>query len=478
MIHNMISAKLRFPVTLATLCTLSLFSACNPSNTSPPTGTDNTPSPPSVSASATPTPEPSPTPEPISSPTPTPSPAPTATPTPEPTPTPATTGEIRVNVFDDNTSAVTVAQVTATTVATDANYNGTAEQQGGTYILKEVPFNQTLEIKVTAPGYTTRTRLVSLSSFEPELTMDFKDNYAISSRPEVLSVEPQASITEAFQTLTIRFSEFVDKASVENSLGLQLNLDTSTQFLTGTPAPSAQSISGNENDTVFDIRQFNAVWDGDDVLQLTPKWGWPRTNGSRYRLILTYRRSGSSQGGGFKDQDNVSARDVMLSTTTDTDGNKVVLEDGPFRTGNLYKSSWPLSISYNPAPLEVTTVAADNDGNNDSVTLTFSGNLSFTLPNGSVVIGGADGGSSSAPAGHAFVTAQSAAANYRLTCNGSYRAWPAGSVATLFSSDQVRIQTNGTNIFDSGEQCTINFSGIQGPRGAAIPDPDASFGVP
>ena len=94
------------------------------------------------------------------------------------------------------------------------------------------------------------------------------------------------------------------------------------------------------------------------------------------------------------------------------------------------------------------------------------------------MVGGASGASSTAPAGQAAVTAQAVANNYRLTCNGALRAWPTGSVATFFSSDQVRIQTNGTNLFDSGDQCILNFSGIQDPRGATIPDPDESFGVP
>lgn len=490
MIHNMISAKLRFPVTLATLCTLSLFSACNPNNTATPNGPEDSPSPavstspspdtePSASPepSATPTPTPTATPEPTPTPTPTATATPEASPTPEPTATPATSGTIRVKVFDDNTSVVNVAQVSATGIA-ESDFSATATQLEGNYVLEEIPFGETVEIKVTAPGYTTRTRLVSLSTFEPNLNLEFKDDYAISSRPEVLSIEPQASITSAYQTLTIRFSEFMDKSSVENSLGFQIDSDNDAEFLTGTPAPTAVSIRGTEDDTVFDIRQFNAEWDGDDVLKLTPKWGWPRTSNTRYRLILTYRRSGSSLGGGIKDQDNVSARNVILSYSTDGDGNRKVVEDGPFRTGNIYKSSWPLTISYDPEPIEVTAVSAINNGDNDSVTLSFSSLLSFNLPNGDIVIGGADGRTTASPAGNANVTAQEAASNYRLTCDDETREWPTGSVAILFSSDQVRIQTNGTNIFDSGEQCTINFSGIQDPQGATIPDPDLSFIVP
>lgn len=485
---TVLSAK-RLPIALSSLCAFALLNACTP-NTPAPTGPETTPSPsasatpqPSTSPSTTPSPSPTPvatpTPQPTATPTPVPTATPTPEPTPEPTPTPASTGEVRIQVFDENTSPVTIAKVYATSVGSDKAFEATATQSGSFYTLKDVPVNQTLEVRVTAPGYTTRTRLVSVSSFDPLLNLEFKDSFAISSRPEVLSIKPEGSLTDAYQTLTIRFSEFMDKTSVERSLGLQLNTGSNSQFVTGTTVPSALSISGTENDTVFDIRHFNVNWDGDDVLKLTPKWGWPRTNANRYRLILTYRRAGDPLGGGIKDQDNIAARPVILSTGSDKNGNTIVTEDGPFRVGNLYKSSWPLTINYSPDPISVTTLAADNNGDNDSLTVTFSENLYYNIANGNVVVGGASGSSSSAPAGHPpAVTAQAAAANYRLTCNGTFRPWPAGSVATFFSSDQVRIQTNGTNLFDSSDQCVLNFSGIQDPRGAAIPDPDESFGVP
>ncbi len=476
----------RIQIAFSALCTVALVNACAPANSPSPTGPEATPTPSSAptnapsaeptapTPTATPTAAPSEAPSPSATPQPTPTPE-VPSPTPEPTPTPATSGTINVQVFDDNTSPVTVAQVTASNISGGESYNGTAERQGSTYTLSNVPLNQTLELKVTAPGYTTRTRLVSLSSLEPEITLEFKDSFSISSRPEVVSVEPEGSITSAYQTLTIRFSEEMDRRSVERSLGLQL--ESSSTFLTGTPAPGAVSLRGNEEDTVFDIRHFNVVWDGDDMLKLTPKWGWPRTRNSNYRLILTYRRAGDSLGGGVKDQDQTAARDIILSNSSSDGGNRRV-EDGPFRSGNINKASWPLRISYSPDPIEFTTLTADNNGDNDTITLTFTDNLSYTLPNGATVIGGSDGRASAAPAGQAAVSSQAAVNNYRLTCNGELRVWPAGSAAILFSSDQVRLQSNGTNLFDSGEQCQLNLSGAQDPRGATIRDPDASFSVP
>ena len=214
------------------------------------------------------------------------------------------------------------------------------------------------------------------------------------------------------------------------------------------------------------------------MLKLTPKWGWPRTDAAQYRLILTYRKSGDNLGGRIKDQDNVSARDVILSSSSNSDNNNKNVEDGPFRSGNVYKAFWPLRINYTPEQMEVTTIAADENGDNDLLTLTFSEDLSFSLPNGSVVIGGAGGSVGLAPAGQGAVTAQQAANNYRLTCNDESRPWPAGSTATLFSSNQVRISSNGTSIFDSGEQCKLSFNGIQDPRGRSIQNPDASVSIP
>jgi hypothetical protein len=480
----------RLSVALSSLCALALVNACVPASSTP-TGQESPGPSPISSASASPTPEPiaTPTPEatatpaatPTPSPTPTPQPTatPTPEPTPEPTPTPITTGEIQIQVFDENTSPVTVAQVSATSLNSEVPFSGNATREGSFYILKDVPANQNIEVKVTAPGYTTRTRLVSVSAFEPVVKLDFKDAYSISSRPEVLSVEPQGNITSAYQTLTIRFSEFMNRQSVERSLGLQLDpSNTNARFLSGALAPSAKSVGGNENDTVFDIRHFRAEWNGDDVLKLTPKWGWPRTDSVQYRLILTYRRAGDSLGGHIKDQDNVFARDVILSSGSDSNGNSQITEDGPFRSGNLYRSYWPLRINYTPEQMEVTTVAADDNGDNDFLTVTFSEDLSFSLPNGTTVIGGADGATNAAPAGQSSVSAQAAANNYRLICDGESRSWPTGSAATLFSSNQVRINSNGTNIFDSGEQCSLSFSGIQDPRGRSIRNPDATVSIP
>ncbi len=365
----------RFSMALSSLCAIALVNACAP-NTAAPTGQESPGPSPAISATPAPTasptaaPTPEPTPAPTATPTaaptpePTPTPVPTATPTPEPTPeptpTPITTGEIQIQVFDENTSPVTIAQVSATSLNSEVPFSANATRQGSLYTLKDVPPNQTIEVKVTAPGYSTRTRLVSVSAFEPVVKLDFKDDYAISSRPEVLSVEPEGSITSEFQTLTIRFSEFMNRDSVERSFGLQLDPGTSnTRFLTGTPAPVARSLRGNENDTVFDIRQFRVEWDGDDVMKLTPKWGWPRTDASQYRLILTYRKSGDSLGGGIKDQDNVSARDVILSSSSSNGSNNQsqTVEDGPFRSGNRYRASLPLRINYTPEQMEVTTVA-------------------------------------------------------------------------------------------------------------------------
>ncbi len=96
------------------------------------------------------------------------------------------------------------------------------------------------------------------------------------------------------------------------------------------------------------------------------------------------------------------------------------------------------------------------------------------------MIGGAGGSAGLAPAfaGQANVTAEAVADNYRLNCDGESRQWPAGSVATLFSSNQVRVSSNGTSIFDSGEQCTLSFSGIQDPRGRSIRNPNTIIVIP
>lgn len=428
----------------------------------------STPSPTSV-----PTPESTPTPMPTATPVPTPSPTPTpeATPTPSPTPTPITSGNIRVQVFSETSDILTTSQVSVKSLTDGIPYQATAERLDGFYYLKNLPLNANLEVKVTGPGYTTRTRQVTLSSTSASINLEFKGDFAISSRPEVLSVQPGNLITDPYQTLTITFSESMDHSSVENSLAFQLDSTSPSNFKVGTVIPAPTGINGTQADSVLDLHHFNSTWDGDNVLKITPRYGWPVTNETHYRMILSYRNAGNPAGGGIKDTDGNAARSAVLPVNQ-------TKEDGPFRIGNQNKAYWPLTINTSPKPLEVIGLSA-TDGTSDSILVTYSGSLYFGLPNGKQVDGSANGQASSSAAGTANVSADAVAPNYRLKCNGTPVSWPAGSVATFNSVDQVRVVTPvGQSIFNSGDTCELTISGILDPSGEAIRISDLSVRVP
>lgn len=477
--------------TLAIHSSLLLLAACQPAPVNPPgptpgaspTATPSASSAPTTSPTPTPTPipsasaipTPSPTPEPSA--TPTPEPTPTPTPIPSPTPTPVTVGSARIQVFNENSEILENIQASVKSLTTGVSYEAKAEKQGSFYYFKDLPFSANLELKVTAPGYTLRTQLISVSTFSPSLQLEFRGSNSLSNKPEVLSVTPAGSLTGHKQPIDIVFSEGMNRESVEHSLGLQLDSPNNSSFQVGTLAPAGVSVRGNENDTVLDIRHFEVSWDGDDRLRLTPRYGWPTTSNNRYRLILGYRRSGDTLGGGMKDQDGVLAR-VSEISTSGSGSEGVTREDGPFRVGNQYRSYLPLTINTSPQALSVSTLTAQN-GENDTITVSFSGDLYYSLPNGKQVVGGANGQAGSAPAGTSLVTAEAAASNYRLTCNGTPLTWPAGSKASFNDSDEVRIfAPSGQNMFDSGDNCELSISTILDPAGQIIRTSDLSIRIP
>lgn len=473
--------------TLALQSSLLLLAACqpapvtqqrnpSPSVTATPSATPSpsvTPSPtviPSAQPTVSPIPTPSATPTPELTPTPTPDP----TPTPTPTPTPLSVGTAQVRVYNDNSELMETALVSVKSLTSGVTYEAKADKQGSTYNFKDLPFNANLELRITAPGYSVRTQLISVSALSPSLQLEFKGNNAITSKPEVLSVTPPGSLTGHKQPLEITFSEGMNRESVEHSLALQLDSSNPSTFPVGTQAPGSLSVRGTENDSVLDIRHFEVSWNGDDILRLTPRYGWPNTSNNRYRLILSYRRNGDPLGGGIKDQDGIFARNTEMSTSS-SGGER---QDGPFRMGNQYLAYWPLTINTNPNSLELSGLSAI-DGDSDQITVTFSGAMYYSLPNGKQVAGGVNGQVNSAAAGVAGVSANAAPANYQLTCNGTPVTWPAGSTATFTDVDKVRIQSpSGQNVFNSGENCELNVSSILDPAGQTVRANSISVRIP
>jgi hypothetical protein len=182
----------------------------------------------------------------------------------------------------------------------------------------------------------------------------------------------------------------------------------------------------------------------------------------------------------------VAARSAEISivgtgggTSSLNPGNpQIVYQDGPFRIGNQNKAYWPLSVNTSPSALQVNGLSASH-GTQDAISVTFSGPMFFTLPNGTQVDGGSGGQAASAAAGSSVVSASAVPPNYQLKCNDTPVTWPAGSTATYTAVDTVSVQTpSGQNIFNSGDNCELTVNSIQDPAGQVIRASGISVRIP
>jgi hypothetical protein len=217
-----------------------------------------------------------------SAPTSAPSSAPTNYPlpggTPQPsnnyTPLPAATSDISVierssmngKVFDGSQKPVDGARVVARSLNNAVPYEAETVTAGGTYAFNNLPSGVQIEIVVEKPGLGTRKRVEVIKSNkqgDPNANRyDFGSdgsNYAfsagyngISDQPEVTSAAwLRSSYTEAPQGLELKFSESMDRASVEKNLALHLR---------NNGALAAQVVSPN---------QLKFVWSPDErVVQI------------------------------------------------------------------------------------------------------------------------------------------------------------------------------------------------------------------
>ncbi|PIQ27476.1 hypothetical protein COW36_13680 [bacterium (Candidatus Blackallbacteria) CG17_big_fil_post_rev_8_21_14_2_50_48_46] len=484
------------------LTSLILLTACQTTQIPTPPLSTPAPSPsatptaePTAIPTATPVPTPLPTVIPVATPTPvpdmTPTPVPTAIPTatPVPTPTPEITSMLRVLVFDDLGSRLNNAIVKVKSNDPTLVFESTATLENGYHVIKDIPTQKTMEVSVTAPGYTTRKRLASLSALETKLDMEFKgDQYAISNKPEVVMTKPAYS--ESFNAngvIELTFSENMNKESVQRSFALQSNSpDSDVKMSVGTPIAKPISVRGTPTDSVYDIRHFNFEWDTDRVIRLTPKYGLPIASDRRFRVILSYNDgSGNADTGGIKDVDGNKARQANISTSTvikDVPGGTtteiVDIEDGPFLVGTQYKAFLPFSVTDNLEATRVTGVGSEISPR-DNFFLNFSKDLYFDLTTTKTVVGGANNQTGSAPAGNAFVTAAVAAKNYSLNCNGTPVTLPASAVAVFTGVNRVMVSVDAAdNLFNTGDKCTVSFSGLLDIAGKFMSEPSISFVAP
>lgn len=450
-----------------------------PASSSPSPSPGSTPAPgasPTATPSSAPSASPSASPTPAPTPTPQPTPKPTPEPTPEPTPISYATASLRIKVFNEDNSELSNALVDISSNDSSRPFTARASLQNGFYVA-EVPTGLTFKIDVTAPGHTTRSRLTAVSPTLNQLNLEFRNTFAISNKPEVVGSTPGYSgVIGADGVIELRFSENMDRESVERSFALQSDSPNETRFLVGTPIPRALTVRPNPSEVIYDLRHFTVEWDTDRVARFRARHRLPIASESRFRVSLSYNDgSGSSKTGGIKDVDGNSARTANLSTLFDEDGVGTNQEDGPFLVGNSYRAFLPFTVSDNLSPLRVTGIGSEVLPR-DNFFLEFSGDLFFNIVSGATVIGGANGQSGNAPANSSTVTAEQAARNYQLECNGTPVTLPDTAVAVFTLPNRIRISVpEDVNLFNTGDTCRVSFSNILDPAAKLIPNPSLTF---
>lgn len=167
-----------------------------------------------------------------------PTPIPSQRPTAQPTPLPSATSDISVienttgngRVFDAQGNPVEGARVVARSLNSSVPFIAeTTTSRDGSYSFNNVPPGIQIEITVYKEGYAPRTRVEVLKSNkqgDPNANRyDFGSEQgspnALSDAPEIIAVQlAQPTPDNPLEQLTLRFSEPMDRSSVEGTLAL------------------------------------------------------------------------------------------------------------------------------------------------------------------------------------------------------------------------------------------------------------------
>ncbi len=460
---------------ISPLACLTALSACTPMNVT----TTPQPSPvplvsplevvptptPQLMPSSSPLPSVIPTEAPTAIPTATPYPAPTAvftaTPSPVPTPTseitnaptpiplPIATADILVvgkttfqgTVFGDAHIPLDGASVKVKSLNSNTPFQAETVTAGGTFTFNNAPSGVQIEIVVTKSGHVIRHRtevLKSNKSADPNINrFDFGTNgsntnfgvdyNAISDKPEVISVVPEANASDvppnggadleyyngntdpqAYFALKLKFSEPIDRETVRNnfeirtfsSKKLSVDLGSASQTLTG--SGDSELLTGTR---IWDKAAFHIIWNNDDTeatFLFNNERGLPTDRDAS--RIPDYQVSLSRDDGIIKDKSGISrGANEKKFKLTDMD----------------FTNSYKFKVRSDEIKPSITSIIADTKENGgysgDAIKVRFSERMAhYTL--GPVIAGGMDGNFSQAVAGgFGLTTSNAAAANYIVT---------------------------------------------------------------
>lgn len=250
--------RLKLAPLVAGSLSLLLLSGCPNAGTQPPVNpTSASPSPVATTAATT-SPSTSESPAAVAS-----APATTDSST-SPMPTASGTSQqvatLQGRVYDEAGALVQGASVHVRSLTTQVKFDSTVETTGGTYVMNSVPTGTQIEISVSKPNWTTRTRVESLlATSNATNTVNFGGSpsepqdsrgagYFISNFPEVTSANGVYDGSKLIYT--VRFSEPLDvdnQRRVENALSITtpdpnggfITIRKGTMFLTDADVATA-----------------------------------------------------------------------------------------------------------------------------------------------------------------------------------------------------------------------------------------------
>ncbi len=172
---------------------------------------------------------------PTDGPTPFPSAQPSSAGTPQPLP--SATSDISVvetttfngKVYDETGAPLDGVTVRAVSLNSSVPFEASTTTAGGTYSFNNAPSGVQIMIEVSRPGFTPRTRVEVIKSNKQgdpnankyDFGGDVGANTALSDLPEVVAVRMEKPTEDKpLKNITLDFSEPVDRASVETTLGL------------------------------------------------------------------------------------------------------------------------------------------------------------------------------------------------------------------------------------------------------------------
>lgn len=370
---------------------------------------------------------------------------------------------VRGAIWDDRSQALEGATVAVLNSAREVM--GKAKTgAGGIYSLTGEFKLDSLIVQVTYPGYTSRERVITPTG--GDLKVDFKEEYAPSNRPEIVSVEP-VSLASPLSSIMVRFSESMEEKATEAAFALAA--DAAHVLSVGFALPAGLS-SPDKDNAVYTSSQFERAWsDGGTVLTLTPKASSPIPTDASSSRRLSYRVSFSYAGGGAKgimDLNGNVGRTAVMSP-----------KDGPFRVGNGFQPYAVVSVpgdAESPKIEDMALIPKEGGGVGDQIKLTYSKPMRLLAQLG-IIVGGADGVATRAPAGSTNVSAADAAKNYEISVEGG--PWlNLGADLSASATFDVKDGQNRTivistddDVFHSGQEVSVRLANpVKDPQGNSV----------